>query len=516
MDFDIVTRPELPLIDRLFSTMDINETELKELTNISIDPLVSNADCLTIAKERIELAKSRHEKVFVAGDYDADGIMATTIIKSMLDELSIANGYYIPNRFKDGYGLSPKIVQMAFDKGYRLIITVDNGIKALDALALASQLGIDVIVTDHHQYDLEIAAFCVIHPSLLESQYAYFSGAAVALLLARQFMDDKRHIIFAMVATIGDQMILLRANRFLVKLGLEYLNESHYRSVYLLLNTKNMIDERDIGFQLVPKINALGRLEDDSNVNVLVSYFLSNNEAELVFLKDQINERNELRKKMSQAMVELGMTLVGNDQLVLIDDASFHEGMCGLAAGSIAKRVNRPTIVLSHRDGVLKGSGRSVEGFDLYTYLKRFEFLFSTFGGHAMAVGLSLTQDNYLKLQQFMKDEPLDIKITNERVVEVYPQELTIENLTLLNQYKPFGQGFKLPYLYMAKQAVVQSMLIKGKYPKWIISKNPLLEAISFDSCETLIEAPKYWVFEPQINQFNGKQSVSMLVKKVG
>ena len=193
------------LVAKVLTKANLNDSQIQELLTHCDTLTKSNAKCVKEACKRILQAKDNHEKVFIGGDYDTDGICSTAIMKDVLDKLQIENGYYIPDRFKEGYGLSSHTVELAHAKGYSLIITVDNGVKAFDAIQKAKELGIDIIVTDHHQIDEEVPADIVVHPLYMEERFKYLSGAGVALELALNLIgENETHIALAAIALIGD------------------------------------------------------------------------------------------------------------------------------------------------------------------------------------------------------------------------------------------------------------------------------------------------------------------------
>ncbi|MFI3284595.1 MAG: DHH family phosphoesterase [Erysipelotrichaceae bacterium] len=516
MEIKLYQSNESDLLKRIFEVLDLKEEYRQQLLHPRYTLSENHASCLQAVKERIIQAKKNGEKVFVAGDYDADGVMATTIMKDLLDQLGIENGYYIPDRFKEGYGLNAKIVQMAYDKGYRLIITVDNGVKAFEAIDLAKSLGMDVIVSDHHLYDQELNGVIVVHPDLMEAPFHKMCGAGMALEIAKLFIEDPRHVVFAMIATIGDIMPLWDENRTIVLLGLKLLNQYRFLNICKLIDKKLPYDEVDMAFQLIPKINTIGRLEDESNPNMLVKYFLSKRLEEIDLVKNQINDKNKLRKELSKEMVDRCNALIQEEGFILLESEDFHEGMCGLAAGSIVRSHLRPCVILSKQDNLYKGSGRGIAGFDIHQYLSQYSDLFETFGGHKMAVGLSIYQSQLNQLKEHLKQDQIKIKEEAQWVIPVSVEEISLEVVSKIHQFKPYGEGFRLPLLYMDDFNVSKFQLIKGKYPKWTIEHHQKLEAISFQSDKKIIENPQFMIFEPTINTFNGQQSVSLLVKSVG
>ena len=234
---------------KLLKASSLDDEAIHELFTTDTALTTSKADCIQKCCKRLLQAKENHEKVMIAGDYDADGICSTTIMKMTLMKLKIEHGYYIPDRMKEGYGLSAHTVELAHQKGYRLIITVDNGVKAHAAIQRANELGLDIIITDHHQIDEEIDTPYVVHPNYMESEYCYLSGAGVALQIARNLIGDNDiQTAFACVAAIADVMPLWKETRRIVKRGLAVLKQGRPRSLISLLNPGSGVDMTSISF----------------------------------------------------------------------------------------------------------------------------------------------------------------------------------------------------------------------------------------------------------------------------
>ena len=275
--------------------------------------------------QRLYKAKLSHEKVLVCGDYDADGICSTAILVDAFRAYGIDCGFYIPNRLKEGYGLHPNTVQLAKDKGYGLLITVDNGVKATEALQLAKELQLDVIVTDHHNMDEPVECLYLLHPFLMGERFSTLSGAGVALEIARALIGDKKeHVVLACVAAIADVMSLTQETRAIVKLGIQYLKQGVCLPIRMLANDRYpKWDEVLIAFQIVPKLNVTGRLADMVNVNNTVRYLLLTSEVEIMNVAKQITNLNDKRKEMSSEMVERAKALVHDEYRfqLLFDDS---------------------------------------------------------------------------------------------------------------------------------------------------------------------------------------------------
>ena len=439
-----------PLVGKLLSSSSLSEERIQELLNPTLRLTTSNAPCVVDCCERLLKAKKNHEKVFVGGDYDADGICSTAIMKDTLDRLGIKNGYYIPDRFKEGYGLSVKTVELAHERGYSLLLTVDNGVKAFEAIAKAKELGMDIIVTDHHRIEEEVKADIVVHPDYMEAQFATLSGAGVALEIARSLLGEvKSHIVFAAIAAIADVMPLWKETRTIVQVGLRYLAQGVVPSLMSLIAKGYEINERTVSFEIVPRLNSVGRMNDISNVNTLIPFLLSKNKEQIASYVMQLNLVNTRRKELSHAMYQTAIKMIENEKFILLLDESFHEGICGLVAGRIVDEYKRPTLVLSEKDGMLKGSGRSIKGLDLYQFFAEgFEEL-TSFGGHELAVGLGLKKEDYEtfckkvldKIEKMEYEEPERV----DEAIEIKMKEITFDSINELNILRPYPKELQKP-----------------------------------------------------------------------
>jgi single-stranded-DNA-specific exonuclease len=501
-------------ITKVINSYNLNEKQKEEILDNDLKlPVCEDPELMMIA-DRIMEAKENNEKIFVAGDYDTDGVMATTILKDTFDNLGIENGYYIPNRFEEGYGLTAKTCKLVYEKGYDLIITVDNGVKSLEAIDYCNSVGLEIIVTDHHKMDDDIDVVNILHPQLLDEYYHGMCGAGMAYLISETINHNDYHTVLAMIATIGDMMNLFGYNRKLVRKGLQILNEKKYSNIMILLDKKSEINETDIAFQLVPKINAVGRLANMSNPNNLIKYFVSKDAKLIDSFSKQIVNINNIRKAKSKAMVEKAKTLVTDDSINLIYDESFEEGMCGLAAGSLANTYKKATIVLTKKEDKYVGSARSVIGFDLYEYLNKVSYLFEKFGGHKMAAGLSINEENLLKFKNYLENNQVDYQDVSSQTIRCPLNDLTISNVKQLDVLRPFGQGFLNPLFYVCDYKVINYTKVKGIYPKWSLKSDVNVSAISFNNGLDKPN-PVTIIATAQINNYMNKETVSLIVKDI-
>ena len=437
-----------PLSAKVVAASDLSDEQIAQLK----DPgamMTSRDQCVREACERIMMAKDQGEKVFVGGDYDADGICATAIMKKTLDVLGIRNGYYIPDRLREGYGLSAHTVDLVHKKGYTLIITVDNGVKAEEALARAAAYGMDVIVTDHHIMEGRIQAQIVVHPALMDKRYASLCGAGTALQISRSLIgDDPQLNALAMAASIGDVMPLWDETRRIVLTGMKNLREGCCPALKALLRNPYSFDETDVAFQIVPKLNAISRMDENCSPNAVVKYLLCTSQGTIQRLADQINGVNERRKRISDAMSARAEQMVNRDDFLVLYDSSFKQGIAGLCAGRIAEKYHKPTLVLADHEDLLTGSCRGVEGFNVYDFFSDFTEL-EAFGGHPMAAGLSLKKENYASFQVHVKEKMAETgfvyKEPVQKAILIDADDISIDNIIGLHEIAPVPADMQAP-----------------------------------------------------------------------
>lgn len=481
---------------------------------------VSKADCMKMFKNRIEKAVNNKEKVMIAGDYDCDGISATTIMVSGLRSLGLDCGFYIPDRILEGYGLNENTVRLAHKKGYSLIITVDNGVKAHNALFLAKELGVDVIVTDHHMMDDSVDCLCIIHPDTLEDCFKTECGAAIAYECMRVLgVDTSYHLQLAGLASISDMMQVTKQTRAIIQNALVSINESHEKHIFLLSSDLEL-NEVGIGFQVVPKLNAIGRLSNLANVNNVVRYFLSDNDRELYSLASQITQMNDMRKKMSEQMVKQALRKVNlNQEILICMDESFHEGIIGLVAGNLCSTYQKPCIILSKGNQGYKASMRAIDGFHCVEFLRPYD-KFTAFGGHAGAAGFSLNVNEYDEFIDFVKQRVKEYRWQKEekKTLVIDEDELSLSAIQSLDVLRPFGPGFEFP-MFELKNPDIKSIydFQNHKHRKYTLQSG--LQCMRFNQRD--IEVNKSvnliasFIGVVQINQYRGRKQANFVIDEI-
>lgn len=476
--------------------------------------------------ERIEEAISEHEKICIYGDYDCDGILATTILVQAFLELGVKVGYHIPNRFDDGYGLNVARVKQMAERGYSLIITVDNGVKAIEAVECANELGIDVIVTDHHQFDDDLPDACAFVHTKLSPDYPFkeISGGFVAYKLASALLkrQDKYLYCLAAITTLSDMMPLLDENRSLVKKALEFMQENKYPSLELLLGDQQSYNTTSIGFIIAPKINSFGRLPELCNPNILVKYFLKDAPRDLMSKVAQVAVQiNSQRQLMTNEQYALASQAAQSDFLYWSSE-DVHEGLIGLIAGKYTRQFERPSFVMHYdkKAGLYKGSARSVQGFSLHEFFTSHSEQFVTYGGHALAGGFSVDEAHYESFYHCIEENLKDVQLQSEsEVLLINETDLSIENIESLSLLEPFGMSNEEP-IYLLKDLPINKVyqLSNGKHLKIDIElKNTKLTALYFQQGQLFNQIKDLktlnLVGTLSINEFRNQKTMNFIVK---
>ncbi|WP_279155545.1 single-stranded-DNA-specific exonuclease RecJ [Thomasclavelia cocleata] len=486
-----------------------------------------------ITLERIYEAIENKEKICIYGDYDCDGILATSILVEAFRQLGVDVGYHIPNRLEDGYGLNCQRVEQIASKGYSLIITVDNGVKAYDAVERANELGVDVIITDHHNCEEELPeAFSIIHTKISpDYPYKEISGGFVAYKLASALLKkhDKYLFCLAAITTISDMMPLLDENRALVKRALEFMKENKFTQLELLLGNNQKYSVTSIGFIIAPKINSFGRLSDLINPNHLVKYFRQDASIEILkAVSSKAVEINAKRQEMTNKQYQNVLTTLSSDEQFLYSyQNEIHEGLIGLVAGKYTRQYNRPSFVMSldTNKNIYKGSARGIEGLSLNNIFKQVEDILESYGGHALAGGFSVKFDNVEKLKQKLTDY-LNNQLENYQppltsVLEVSSDEISQISVKQLEQLEPLGNGNEEMYFYAKDLPVKRVILLSnGKHLRFDLDlPNTRGQALFFnhgDIFEKYKDVQKINVIGKfNINVYNNMESVNLIIEAI-
>ena len=490
-----------------------------------------------ILREKI----AEQKRIRVIGDYDIDGVNATYILLEGLEKLGAEVDSDIPSRMKDGYGLNVELIERAYRDGIDTIITCDNGIAAAGEIAYGKRLGMTIVVTDHHEVPFEEEedgknyllppADAVIDPKQPGCEYPFkgLCGAAIAYKLVEALWEatggdaeDLDYLIENVaIATVGDVMELENENRIFVKEGLQMLKRTHSPGLRSLIACtgvdKDRIGAYHIGFVLGPCMNASGRLDTAKRTLDLLRA-KAGKEADI--LAGDLKALNDSRKEMTDIAVEQARQIVdttkaGQDRVLVLYLPGCHESLAGIVAGRIRERYYRPAIILTDAEEGIKGSGRSIEAYNMYEELSRCRDLLTKFGGHKLAAGMSLAKENIEELRRTLNDncrlEPKDmaekVVIDMELPFSCVTEEL-VEELTLL---EPFGKGNTKP-VFAARNVELISGRILGK------NRNVLKLQVK-DSSQTAMEAVCFRGAEQMLSLLEeryGKEAVDLLMKGRG
>lgn len=429
---------------------------------------------------------AQHKKIRVIGDYDVDGIMSSYILLKGLMLLGADADVVIPHRIQDGYGLNDHLIEKAYQDGVDTILTCDNGIAAYGQVDLANRLGLTVVVTDHHEVPYEDdadgrtyilpPAAAVVDPKQPDCSYPFkgICGAVVALKLMQTLMGEtpEDFLEMAAFATVCDVMELVDENRILVRYGLKAMEHSHNIGLAALIEVCGLqgkpLSAYHIGFVLGPCMNATGRLDTAKRALKLL---LSETHAEAVTIAAELKNLNESRKEMTASGVEQAVRLIeekglADRKVLIVYLPECHESLAGIIAGRIREKYGRPVFVLTDSEDGIKGSGRSIEAYSMYEELSKCKDLFTRYGGHKMAAGVSLPAENLEEFAGRMEEEchlkPEDYveKVRIDALMPFsYVNEELVKQLSLL---EPFGNGNRKP-LFAQKDLKLDSVRVLGK-----------------------------------------------------
>lgn len=485
------------------------------------------------AVERIRRAIEDYEQILIYGDYDADGMTSASILKETLEELGAECQVYLPNRFTDGYGPNQSVYKYFIEQqAVSLIVTVDNGVAGHEAIAFAQEAGVDVIVTDHHSLPDQLPdAYAIIHPEHPAGNYPFkdLAGCGVAFKLATALLEQVQPDLLDLVAigTIADMVSLTDENRIMVQYGLSLLKQSERIGLQEMMRLAGLeagqVNEETVGFQLAPRLNALGRLDDPNPAIELLTGF---DEEEVATIAAMIDEKNTERKDVVQAIYEEAKNLVQADKPVQILAAKgWNPGVLGIVAGRLLEELQQPVIVLSIQDGLAKGSARSVEAVDIFQALNDHRDLFVAFGGHSGAAGMTLQVENLEALSDvlvaFIQDNQLDL---TQKPSLVLDEELDLANLSLetvksLEKLAPFGMNFAKPIFYLRDFQVesVRTMGQDNTHLKLRLLKDGVnVDLVAFGQGHLVQEFSQLKNLELavhlSVNQWNGHTTIQLML----
>ena len=511
------------------------EEALRDFLEPSLDQLHDPYELHDMDKAvtRIRQAIENYEQILVYGDYDADGMTSASIVKEALEQLGAECQVYLPNRFTDGYGPNASVYKYFIEnQGISLIVTVDNGVAGHEAIELAQSMGVDVIVTDHHSMPEVLPdAYAIIHPEHPEASYPfkYLAGCGVAFKLATALLEEVQVELLDLVAigTIADMVSLTDENRILVKYGLSVLKNTQRIGLQELFKIagiqENEVDEETVGFQIAPRLNALGRLDDPNPAIELLTGF---DEEEARDIALMINQKNEERKEIVQKIYDEAKTMVDlNKPVQVLAGEGWNPGVLGIVAGRLLEELHQPVIVLNIENDLAKGSARSIEAVDIFEALDPHRDLFVAFGGHAGAAGMTLEASKLEALSQvlvaYIEDNQVDLSTKNELFLdeELSLPDLTLETLKNFEKLAPFGMDNKKPIFYLKDFKVENSrtMGAGNTHLKLKISQaNVAFEVVAFGLGNLATEFSQTKNLELavtlSVNKWNGQTSLQLML----
>lgn len=388
-------------------------------------------------------------KTIIYGDYDCDGIMGISILKKMFDYLSYPVDYYVPSRYLDGYGININKAIEYVDKGYQFLITVDNGVCANEAIDYLVDHNVIVLVIDHHTPgEILPRANCILHPSLSKLGETTSSGAFSAFMFSRKLLGrvDKYLATMAAISVISDMMPLKEYNRHLLKVVIKEYKVDEFKAISLLAGDKPF-DEHSIGMYIAPKINSIGRMIEDTSINEIIEYFTAYQGSDLLNYFSYITSVSEERKKLSQSYAEALKDKVYPEAIV--EKLDIKEGLMGIVANSLLNIHNKPTIIFApgSEPGILKGSARSQEGFNINEAFSKLSSYLLTGGGHASAGGCSLKEENYEAFKKAFIDlvASSHIEVKDKEYIPLRLVDISRSSLKLVQTFAPFGMEWNAP-----------------------------------------------------------------------
>lgn len=493
------------------------------------------------AVDRIETAIKEKQKIIIYGDYDVDGITSITVLKRFLEEREIQVDYYVPNRLQEGYGLNKEAITQIAKDGYKLMITVDCGISGIEEIEYSNSLGIETIITDHHEPLEELPnAIAIVDAKRKDNQYPFRGLAGVGVVFKliqaigiRLNLEEKEYLKYldiVCVGTISDIVPLVDENRVIASLGLKLIQVTRnvgLKSLLKAIGYKN-VNSMAVSFGIAPRINACGRMGFQGEA---LKLFLTDNIVQAEVITEKLNSYNVERQAkekiiFDEAIENLKNVDMNNINTIVLAGIGWHHGVIGIVASKLTEKFFKPTILLALEDDIAKGSGRSIPGFDLHSALCASSKYLEKYGGHEMAVGLSLRKEN---LEEFKKTFEGIAKEHNIKQIlpviyidsEITANDMNKETIEQLNKLEPFGEANKTP-IFLYKNLRIDSIraLSEGKHLKITLKDNNcMINAIGFNmgnlADEYLIGDKVDVIGTLEVNSFNGIETIQINLKDI-
>jgi len=503
------------------------------------DPYLFNG--MDNAVSRILTSIENKEKITIYGDYDVDGITSIAVLKKFLDECGAVVDYYLPNRLSEGYGLNKNALDTIKNRGTQLLITVDCGISAYSEIEYAKSLGLEVIVTDHHECPEKLPeAIAVIDAKSEDNTYPFNSLAGVGVsfkviqaLCIKLNLPAERYLKYldiVCLGTVADIVPLIDENRVIVKYGLEVIKNTQNVGLKALIQTSgyNSIDSSAISFGLAPRINACGRM---GHADMALNMLLTDDEEEAMKIAEHLQVMNRERQEVEKVIMEDAINIIEknklyDDNVIVVGNENWHHGVIGIVASKITETYYKPSILICFEKGEGKGSGRSVDGFDLHEALSACGDKLLKYGGHEMAIGLTIKQsefDNFRNaIIDFAKDKlPEDLIPVVKYDAELSTKNISKDTIESLKLLEPYGEANNSP-IFVYKNVKVDSIrtLSNDKHLKLNVKDdNCVFNAIAFnmgDRKDSIRMGDKVDILHYlELNRYNGFESVQLNVKDI-
>lgn len=496
---------------------------------------------MEIAVERIIKAIDNQEKVIIYGDYDVDGITSITVLKKFLKTCGLEADYYIPNRLSEGYGLNKAAIDYIKEKEYTLIITVDCGISGIEEIEYANSLGIETIVTDHHEpMELLPPAVAIVDLKRKDNDtypFKSLAGCGVVFKLTQALgmrlgIDEKEYLKYldiVCVGTISDIVPLVDENRVIAKLGLKLVEVTRNPGLKALLNASGykVVNSNTISFGIAPRINACGRMGYEEEA---LKLFLTENLVQASEITERLNKYNRDRQEIEKNIYDEAIKMMekedSNAQSIVLGSNNWHHGVIGIVSSKITEIYFKPSILICFEGEDGKGSGRSIPGFDLHEALAETAKYLEKYGGHEMAVGLSLKKNNFNRFKEAFEKYVEEKDITGIVPIIEIDKQISLKDIDSnivkqLDLLEPFGEANRRP-IFVYKNLKIDSIraLSDGKHLKMTLKDgNTIVNAIGFNmgqlSKEYMIGDRIDVVGTLEINAYNGREMVQINVKDI-
>ena len=492
------------------------------------------------AIQRLIKAIEDKQKIMIFGDYDADGITSITVLKKFLNERGMEVGTYIPNRLNEGYGLNKEAIKKIFDQGYTLMITVDCGISGIEEIDYANSLGIETIITDHHEPAESLPnAYAVIDAKRKDNKYPFNQLAGVGVvfkviqaLSIKLGLDEKEYLKYldiVCVGTISDIVPLVDENRVIAKLGLKLVEVTRNIGLRILIQSIGFkeINSTAISFGVAPRINACGRMGHQQEA---LDLFLCDDINKAKKIATRLNAFNQERQAKEKAICEQVVEQIEAGEkdktCIILGHEDWHHGIIGIVSSKVTEMYFKPSILICFEGDEGKGSGRSIPGFDLHEALMKCSDTIEKFGGHSMAIGITVKKDKFEEFKQEFEEYAKSCNISEIVPVvqideEVNLKDICMEDVRSLKLLEPFGEANKMP-IFLFKNLKINSIraLSEGKHLKLNLkSDSYMIDAIGFNMGELvnqyLLDDKVDVVGSLDINSFNGNENMQITIKDI-